>query len=888
MSTTIYGSYTWANGEEGGTPINATNLNHMETGIKNATDGVIALESKTSDIESDISEINTKINNLGNIDVSASDIQGLQDALDNKIDTSEKGVSLATLVDGKIPIEQIPEGIEANVTKASIGLGNVDNTSDLNKPISTATQSAIDNLQEKINGNSTQIANLGINKLNNSLLGVSNGIATLDSNCKLNASQFPEDILNLIGSSNVSSGVLSTMIFYDLAGGEVGELNTQCTCNSASFYKFNGFGILSFNYTASNEISIPLNEKVTLFTANNLIFNPNDIAEFPFQAHATTNVSTTEAINLLVNIQNKYIKICVNGGEPVTLPVGTVLSGSFIYKLSDSSSTIDGTEIGGEGSKQVSLNDNGHLIITFDDGSSVDLGKISFKYSDLTDEEKAELKPSISVIETETGHNVKIDNVTFDVMNGVDGTSVTASVTEIDGGHTVSFTDVNGIQSFDVMDGTSAEGGSGSGNVTFETCIPPTITESDIISTGDDYVQIAIPVDITTFGQSSFVEIYYSTRTLNALMDENILIKGYVVSNFLDAKNVYAKCYPSLPTDGLTIEKIVVKNITDYDLYGYAIDNTCYSNTDGADGADGVDGVSPTVTLTKDSNDVATAITVTNADGTTDTASFPSSSSSGSSSIDSGTHYYRSTSDTLVKNEFTYSQCTRTITDHAIPSGFYAIKIQLFTGSSFYTCLSTDHVEIKYSHSTLKAFEDNNIVRKRYLSCTLSNNYYYVYENGSGGDTLIVFISDSIDISDVIIDEIVVYSNTSSYSRRFEVVDNYDSRANEITEITNFALGEHGDKLYTTSFRVKDGVVYGVVNATIKSTITVQTSGYKLITIPDSLVPSRTAITNVITNNGKAAFMGIDAGTNFIFMNTTASGVSLVGDGVRCLFTYLL
>ena len=35
-------------------------------------------------------------------------------------------------------------------TKSDIGLGNVDNTSDLNKPISTATQTALNNKQDKL------------------------------------------------------------------------------------------------------------------------------------------------------------------------------------------------------------------------------------------------------------------------------------------------------------------------------------------------------------------------------------------------------------------------------------------------------------------------------------------------------------------------------------------------------------------------------------------------------------------------------------------------------------------------------------------------------------------------------------------------------------------
>ena len=47
---------------------------------------------------------------------------------------------------GKVAYDhsQLTSGNPHNVTKAQVGLGNVDNTSDLNKPISTATQTALD------------------------------------------------------------------------------------------------------------------------------------------------------------------------------------------------------------------------------------------------------------------------------------------------------------------------------------------------------------------------------------------------------------------------------------------------------------------------------------------------------------------------------------------------------------------------------------------------------------------------------------------------------------------------------------------------------------------------------------------------------------------------
>lgn len=44
-----------------------------------------------------------------------------------------------------------PAAKEANMNKAGVGLGNVDNTADLNKPISNATQSALDLKANRIN-----------------------------------------------------------------------------------------------------------------------------------------------------------------------------------------------------------------------------------------------------------------------------------------------------------------------------------------------------------------------------------------------------------------------------------------------------------------------------------------------------------------------------------------------------------------------------------------------------------------------------------------------------------------------------------------------------------------------------------------------------------------
>ncbi|MCI4436703.1 MAG: hypothetical protein JHC33_07855 [Ignisphaera sp.] len=78
-------------------------------------------------------------------------------------------------------------GTVSGITKSMVGLGSVDNTSDLSKPISTATQSAL---------------NL---KVDSSKLGVANGIATLDANALIPASQLPSYVDDVLEFSGLAS-----------------------------------------------------------------------------------------------------------------------------------------------------------------------------------------------------------------------------------------------------------------------------------------------------------------------------------------------------------------------------------------------------------------------------------------------------------------------------------------------------------------------------------------------------------------------------------------------------------------------------------------------------------------------------------------------------------
>lgn len=107
------------------------------------------------------------------------DIAETLDILTDGVDAvnSQLNLKQATLVSGNniktLENNSLLGSGNIDLTKNDVGLSNVENTSDINKPVSTATQSALDT------------------KVNSSLVGANNGVATLGSDGKIPNSQIP-------------------------------------------------------------------------------------------------------------------------------------------------------------------------------------------------------------------------------------------------------------------------------------------------------------------------------------------------------------------------------------------------------------------------------------------------------------------------------------------------------------------------------------------------------------------------------------------------------------------------------------------------------------------------------------------------------------------------
>lgn len=174
-----------------------TNVSYSDGAIKKTIDGATTNVVSVSTLKSDL-ELSKEDVGLGNVD-NTSDLSkpistATQSALDEKVDkvtgkglstndytTAEKnklsgiesGAQVNTITGVKGNSEAAYRTGNVNITKANIGLGNVDNTADADKPISTATQTALSGKVDKVTGKG-----LSTNDFTDTLKTKLNGIAT--------------------------------------------------------------------------------------------------------------------------------------------------------------------------------------------------------------------------------------------------------------------------------------------------------------------------------------------------------------------------------------------------------------------------------------------------------------------------------------------------------------------------------------------------------------------------------------------------------------------------------------------------------------------------------------------------------------------------------------
>ena len=132
--------------ETGGTILLGYNNSTTAGTVVGSSNNETVIRSSSSDnLFHRVGSNNYKILDTGNTSNATTSISGLMSTSDKiKLDSIESGAQVNTITGIKGNSESSYRTGKVNITKANIGLGNVDNTSDTNKPVSTAQKTAID------------------------------------------------------------------------------------------------------------------------------------------------------------------------------------------------------------------------------------------------------------------------------------------------------------------------------------------------------------------------------------------------------------------------------------------------------------------------------------------------------------------------------------------------------------------------------------------------------------------------------------------------------------------------------------------------------------------------------------------------------------------------
>lgn len=330
---------------------------------------------------------------LTELETQAEKIPSIESKANNAIPKSEKGVAngVATLdVNGKLPNSQLDLTNHAllNGNNTFSGVNTFSNASGIIINGFTLTKAVLDNLVAKANKVDTIEATAN-NAIPKSLMGAASGVATLDSNGKVLASQLPEDFATIkeyptrdnfpaIGEENVIYVAEDTNISYRWAGSSyvisssnlaLGETSSTAYAGDKGKKNADNISALTTRLT-SDETNITTNtQNITNLTNNkldksaiginasnevNTIDSKNIHAAIADKATSDANgnniASTYETKANVETIKNTIPKGIKYDEETNTVKTSTNASDTFGFK------TVNGQSIVGSGNIESTVN----------------------------------------------------------------------------------------------------------------------------------------------------------------------------------------------------------------------------------------------------------------------------------------------------------------------------------------------------------------------------------------------------------------------------------------------------------------------------------------------------------------------------------------------------
>lgn len=257
------------------------------------------------------------------------------------------------------------------LSKTDVGLSNVDNTSDANKPLSTATTNAL------------------LNKVNTSSVGVADGLATLDTNAKVPSSQLPNASSSIYGvvklptdtvntnTANALSSVLNRT--YQIQKSTGGELVVNIPWTD-TVYTHPASGVTTGSYT---KVTVDVNGHV-IGGSNPTTLNGYGITDATPSSHigstgtshgvASTSVngfmSTSQVVSLNTAISDiSTLQTTVAGKEPSFTVLPVTKGGTGV-------SSISGV-LKGNGTSQLSAATSNDIVALVPDATTSQAGKMT-------------------------------------------------------------------------------------------------------------------------------------------------------------------------------------------------------------------------------------------------------------------------------------------------------------------------------------------------------------------------------------------------------------------------------------------------------------------------------------------------------------------------------
>jgi hypothetical protein len=283
--------------------------NVVGTGLSyNDTTGAISVDTSTIATQS---YVGTAVSNL--VDAAPTTLNTLNELAAALGDDANYASTISTALGLKAPLaDPTFTGTVSGITKSMVGLGNVDNTTDANKPVSTATQTALD-LKLSLSDPSVDyyITNSGSGAY--LVNGVSNGLITFEKGKKyrihVNATGHPFWIQTVSGaysSGNVYStgitngGAQAGYILVELPQNAPDNLYYACQYHSsmAGSISIQSDNAITINAQSSNYTIAPIDAGRLIEMSGGGTLTITDSSSFPIGFYVDVLQTTTSQVTI--------------------------------------------------------------------------------------------------------------------------------------------------------------------------------------------------------------------------------------------------------------------------------------------------------------------------------------------------------------------------------------------------------------------------------------------------------------------------------------------------------------------------------------------------------------------------------------------------------------